>query len=341
MGQWGAYGYALHGWNAEKILAHYYTGTDRRRRADPDRARAAPEADGAVTLGSAKAWSLVDGVGQEVNLPAGPLEVPASLQAPGPHARLAGDVHARQVTRSRSATTPTTAGLLVVSNGKKLQVVNIVDLESYLDGVVGVGGAADLARGRTRGAGDRRPLVRAREATDGRHRQPVQPLLRLAQPGLRRHRRRDAGGHEGGRRRPPARSSSTRGRSRRRTSRPRPAARPRRGSTARAARFPTSARCPTRTTRSRPTTTGARSSSARRRPARRSGSTRRCSTSRRRIRAPATSRARPPSARAAPSRLTGSQVQSDLGLRSTWFELGWLSLTPPGGPGTEGRDAGA
>src|ERR1700748_524289 len=27
MGQWGAYGYALHGWSAEKILAHYYTGT--------------------------------------------------------------------------------------------------------------------------------------------------------------------------------------------------------------------------------------------------------------------------------------------------------------------------
>ena len=83
MGQWGAYGYALHGWSAQKILAHYYTGTT---------VGAAPtqivrvllaEADGAVTLGSAKAWSLVDGVGQEMNLPAGPLEVPASLQVKG------------------------------------------------------------------------------------------------------------------------------------------------------------------------------------------------------------------------------------------------------------------
>ena len=27
MGQWGAYGYALHGWSYERILAHYYTGT--------------------------------------------------------------------------------------------------------------------------------------------------------------------------------------------------------------------------------------------------------------------------------------------------------------------------
>jgi stage II sporulation protein D len=30
--------------------------------------------------------------------------------------------------------------------------------------------------------------------------------------------------------------------------------------------------------------------------------------------------------------LSGTQVQSDLGLRSTWFELGWLSLTPPAAP---------
>ncbi|MBV8481055.1 MAG: hypothetical protein JOY72_12225, partial [Actinobacteria bacterium] len=27
MSQWGAYGYALHGWKYERILAHYYPGT--------------------------------------------------------------------------------------------------------------------------------------------------------------------------------------------------------------------------------------------------------------------------------------------------------------------------
>ena len=27
--------------------------------------------------------------------------------------------------------------------------------------------------------------------------------------------------------------------------------------------------------------------------------------------------------------LSGSQVEADLGLRSTWFEFAWLSLTPP------------
>ena len=27
MSQWGAYGYAKHGWTYDAILAHYYTGT--------------------------------------------------------------------------------------------------------------------------------------------------------------------------------------------------------------------------------------------------------------------------------------------------------------------------
>ena len=39
--------------------------------------------------------------------------------------------------------------------------------------------------------------------------------------------------------------------------------------------------------------------------------------------------------------LTGSQVQSDLGLRSTWFELGVAVAHSSGGPGAEGRDARA
>ena len=32
MGQWGAYGYAQHGFTYDKILAHYYPGTSSRRR---------------------------------------------------------------------------------------------------------------------------------------------------------------------------------------------------------------------------------------------------------------------------------------------------------------------
>ena len=28
MSQWGAYGYALHGWTYDQIVSHYYTGTE-------------------------------------------------------------------------------------------------------------------------------------------------------------------------------------------------------------------------------------------------------------------------------------------------------------------------
>ena len=34
MSQWGAYGYALHGWKYRRILAHYYPGTKLRREGD-------------------------------------------------------------------------------------------------------------------------------------------------------------------------------------------------------------------------------------------------------------------------------------------------------------------
>jgi stage II sporulation protein D len=33
MSQWGAYGYALHGWKYRRILAHYYPGTKMSRSA--------------------------------------------------------------------------------------------------------------------------------------------------------------------------------------------------------------------------------------------------------------------------------------------------------------------
>ena len=35
MSQWGAYGYALHGWDYRRILAHYYPGTRLGRVGEP------------------------------------------------------------------------------------------------------------------------------------------------------------------------------------------------------------------------------------------------------------------------------------------------------------------
>ncbi len=136
MGQWGAYGYALHGWSYQRILEHYYSGTT---------VGAAPtqivrvllkEADGSVSLGSAAPWSLVDGVGQELNLPAGRLDLPASLQVKG-RTLVSPVMFSPGASPVEVAGSAYHGGLLVVSNGKRIQVVNVVDLESYLHGVVG------------------------------------------------------------------------------------------------------------------------------------------------------------------------------------------------------------
>src|SRR5262249_11094701 len=136
MGQWGAYGYALHGWTCDEILAHYYTGTTVGPVPTQTVHVLLQEGDDSVTPGSESAWSLVDGAGRKLKLPEGPLAVPASLQLGGRTL-----VSPLLVTPGRS---PVEVGksayrgdLLVVSNGKRLQVVNIVDLEPYLDSVVG------------------------------------------------------------------------------------------------------------------------------------------------------------------------------------------------------------
>ena len=131
MGQWGAYGYALHGWSYQRILAHYYTGTTVGTAPTQIVRVLLKEADGSVVLGSASAWSLVDGVGQEMNLPAGPLDLPASLVVQG--RTLVSPV---MLTPGRSPVevgkSAYHGGLLVVSNGKRLQVVNVVEPSTWV-----------------------------------------------------------------------------------------------------------------------------------------------------------------------------------------------------------------
>jgi stage II sporulation protein D len=135
MGQWGAYGYALHGWAYQNILGHYYTGTTIGK--PPQSVVKVLLAAGKrkVTVGSASAWQVVDGKGTALALPAGPLVIPASLQ-------IDGVAFSSPITFSPGAS-PVQVGkrsyhgaLQVVSDGKRVQVVNIVDLESYVEGVV-------------------------------------------------------------------------------------------------------------------------------------------------------------------------------------------------------------
>ena len=71
MGQYGAYGYAQHGWDYKRILGHYYPGTT--LGAAPLAAVRVLLASGtrALTVGSAGALKVVDGTGKARRLPAG------------------------------------------------------------------------------------------------------------------------------------------------------------------------------------------------------------------------------------------------------------------------------
>src|SRR5438876_4009579 len=70
MSQWGAEGYALHGWSYRQILAHYYPQTTISVVAQPQVRVLLAEGKGQVTLGSSAPFLLVDARGQKVHVPA-------------------------------------------------------------------------------------------------------------------------------------------------------------------------------------------------------------------------------------------------------------------------------
>ena len=136
MAQWGTDGYAQHGWSYTRILAHYYHGTTLAKGPSPT-VRVLLLADKRVaTIESATSWTVRDAAGTTLSLPEGSLQVPASLV-------LDGKTLVSPLTFS--AAQPLEVGgrhyrgkLLVSSTGKVLQVVNAVGLESYVKGVVGM-----------------------------------------------------------------------------------------------------------------------------------------------------------------------------------------------------------
>ena len=160
MSQWGARGFSSHGWSYERILAHYYPGT---------RLAQTPVSRVRVLLGvgqrkaavaCAGAIRVSDATGRTYALPPASYAVNGSLKLPVGHkrVRIAGKRHAHAesvtVVPARRAlqsplvfdcpSAPLTLngrayhGLLVVrSGGKRLSVVNSVDLDDYVRGVVG------------------------------------------------------------------------------------------------------------------------------------------------------------------------------------------------------------
>jgi len=158
MSQWGAYGYATHGWAWPRILAHYYPGT---RLADAPvssvRVLLREKASG-VAVGCAGGMRVSDRTGRTRPLAAGEYRVGPKLRLPVGRKRVA--VQRGRQHRERFAVVPVRRalhapvvfdcpsapllldgrayhGTLVLRRaGRRLAVVNTVPLDQYVRGVV-------------------------------------------------------------------------------------------------------------------------------------------------------------------------------------------------------------
>jgi stage II sporulation protein D len=160
MSQWGAYGYARHGWSWQRILGHYYPGTQ---------VAPAPISRIRVLLAAGQpragvacpgALKVSDATGRSYALPPGSYSVNRKLLLPVGHRRvkIAGKRHAHResfalVAVRRPLQSPIVFdcpsapltwngrayhGLVVVRRGgKRLSVVNSLALDDYVRGVVG------------------------------------------------------------------------------------------------------------------------------------------------------------------------------------------------------------
>ena len=141
MSQWGAYGYALHGWKYHRILSHYYPGTRFSRVGELNvRVLLARGAD-VVTVGCASQMRVTDGRRLTRKLAAGVYGVGPKLALP---VRKRGmglsfghlaviDCPRAPLTLDGRAYHGTFA---VRSDGRHVSVVNSLALDTYLRGVV-------------------------------------------------------------------------------------------------------------------------------------------------------------------------------------------------------------
>jgi stage II sporulation protein D len=135
MSQWGAEGYALHGWSYQRILAHYYPHTTLSAVPPrPVRVLLARKQD-QVAVGSPAPFLVVDARGRKLHVPARTLRF-------GPRLRL-GKVRLAQPVQVEPGAQPVTLGgvgyrgtLVLHVRGGKLEVVNVLPLDRYLRGVV-------------------------------------------------------------------------------------------------------------------------------------------------------------------------------------------------------------
>ena len=144
MSQYGAYGYALHGWTYDKILKHYYTGTTIGP-APVNRVRVfLLDSAKAVTISSKLPFQVVDANGSKHALDAGNYSIGAAWKYKDPNDQQAKAAALPYPLEFRPGATA------LALNGRgyrgsfrvlklataKVRIVNVVDLDLYLRGVV-------------------------------------------------------------------------------------------------------------------------------------------------------------------------------------------------------------
>ena len=141
MSQWGAYGYALHGWNYKRILSHYYPGT-RFGSTGETRVRVLlGQGLKVATVGCAAPLRVTDGRRLTRTLPAGNYGVGPKLALPVKrHGTGLSFGHLAVFDCARAPLTfdgrAYHGTLLVRSDGSHVSVVNALALDTYLRGVV-------------------------------------------------------------------------------------------------------------------------------------------------------------------------------------------------------------
>ncbi len=134
LSQWGAYGYAKHGWLFDRILAHYYSGTSLGP-AKVSTVRVLLASAKKVTIASLVPWTVVDGTGTKTTLDPGPLVLKPALAVTGhPELRPPLTFTAKQPLTVNGTAYRGRMG--VSSDGKLVQVIDTLGLEAYLKGVV-------------------------------------------------------------------------------------------------------------------------------------------------------------------------------------------------------------
>jgi len=138
MAQWGAYGFANHGKTYDEILAHYFPGTTLERTGVAKIRVLLAQSRQTVEVSSEAPFSVVDGSGAVVKVPAGTATVTAgpTLVTGGKERPLPGPLRFRPGAKPLVFAKPYRGQLVVQVESGGLSVVNRLGLERYLAGVL-------------------------------------------------------------------------------------------------------------------------------------------------------------------------------------------------------------